>query len=94
MSTRKMIITQKYLEFQSNVKEIIDIDIFPSLEDIDLVDLLIYFNLYFEHNINYYDTIKDLLFLKNIKLTDAQLNEILPLITKCINEFKLIQKLI
>ena len=35
--TRKEIIINKYFEFQNNIKQIVDINIFPTLEDVDVV---------------------------------------------------------
>ena len=94
MSSRKEIIIKKYIDFQEKIKNVINIDIFPNLEDIDLVDLLLYFNIYFQNNNNYLNTINDLLFLKNIVIDEKELNKIMPIIEKSIDEFKLIQKLI
>ena len=34
--TRIEIIIDKYLEFQNNIKQIVDVDIFPTLEDLDV----------------------------------------------------------
>jgi hypothetical protein len=52
------------LEFQNNIKEIVDVDIFPSLEDIDIVDLLLFFNMSFGYTDNYTDIINDLISCK------------------------------
>ena len=48
MTTRKEVIIQNYLEFQKQLqKKNFDCSIFPSLEDVDLVDLLVLFILKF-----------------------------------------------
>jgi len=48
MTTRKEIIINKYLEFQHKLKFMdIDENIFPSLEDVDIIDVLIFFNTMF-----------------------------------------------
>ena len=47
MATKRDIIIKKFLQYEKDVKEIIDTSIIPSLEDIDVLDLLLYINLYF-----------------------------------------------
>lgn len=94
MTTRKEIIINSYMEFQKNVKSIINIDLFPKLEDVDVIDLLIYFDLYFKNTDDYSDIINELLFMNNIKLSNEKLNEIIPILTKYINQFKNIQKVL
>ena len=45
MATRKEIIIKHYLEFQKQLHDKkFDCSIFPSLEDVDIVDLLVLFN--------------------------------------------------
>ncbi len=51
MATRKEIIIKHYLEFQKQLQgEKNDFSIFPSLEDVDLVDLLVLFNYTFNNS--------------------------------------------
>lgn len=90
--TRKEIIITKYLEFQNNIKEIVDVDIFPSLEDIDIVDLLLFFNMTFSYTDNYADIINDLILFKKIKIQPEDLLKVMPVIIQFIDEFKLLQK--
>ena len=51
MATRKEIIIKHYLEFQKQLQgKKFDCSIFPSLEDVDLVDLLVLFNYTFNNS--------------------------------------------
>ncbi len=51
MATRKEIIIKHYLEFQKQSQGTeFDCSIFPSLEDVDLVDLLVLFNYTFNNS--------------------------------------------
>ena len=51
MATRKDIIIQNYLKFQKELRgEKFDCSIFPSLEDVDLVDLMVLFNYTFNNS--------------------------------------------
>ena len=90
--TRKEIVINKYLEFQNNIKEIVDVDIFPSLEDIDIVDLLLFFNMSFGYTDNYTDIINDLISFKKVKIQPEDLLKVMPVIIQFIDEFKLLQK--
>ena len=49
MTTKKDIIIKKFLEYETEIKKIVNTSIIPSLEDIDVLDLLLYINLYFNN---------------------------------------------
>ena len=80
------------MEFQNNIKEIVDVDIFPSLEDMDIVDLLLFFNMSFGYTDNYTDIINDLIFFNKVKIQPDDLLKVMPVIIQFIDEFKLLQK--
>jgi hypothetical protein len=90
--TRKEIIITKYLECQNNIKKIVDVDIFPSLEDLDVVDLLLFFNMTFGYTDSYTDIINDLIFFNGVKIQPEELTKVMPVIIQFIDEFKLLQK--
>ena len=90
--TRKEIIITKYLECQNKIKEIVDVNIFPSLEDMDIVDLLLFFNMTFGYTDNYTDIINDLIFFNRVKIQPDDLLKVMPVIIQFIDEFKLLQK--
>jgi hypothetical protein len=90
--TRKEIIINKYLEFQNNIKQIVDINIFPTLEDVDVVDLLLFFNMTFGYTDKYESIINDLILFNSVKIIPEDLLKVIPVITQFIDEFKLLQK--
>jgi len=90
--TRNEIIINKYLEFQYNIKSIVDVEIFPNLEDIDVVDLLLFFNMTFGYTDNYIDIINDLISFNRVKIQPEDLLKVMPVIIQFIDEFKLLQK--
>ena len=90
--TRKEIIINKYLEFQNNIKQIVDVNIFPSLEDLDVVDLLLFFNMTFAYATEYESIINDLILFNGVNIQPEELSKVMPIITKFIDEFKLLQK--
>ena len=90
--TRKEIIINKYLEFQNNIKQIVDVDIFPTLEDLDVVDLLLFFNMTFAYTTEYESIINDLILFNGVNIQPEELLKVMPIITTFIDEFKLLQK--
>ena len=92
MTTRKEIIIDKYLEFQNNIKQIVDVDIFPTLEDLDVVDLLLFFNMTFAYTTEYESIINDLILFNGVNIQPEELLKVMPIITTFIDEFKLLQK--
>jgi hypothetical protein len=90
--TRKEIIVNKYLEFQNNIKQIVDVDIFPTLEEVDVVDLLLFFNMTFGYTTEYESIINDLILFNGVKILPEDLLKVMPIITQFIDEFKLLQK--
>ena len=90
--TRKEIIVNKYLEFQNNIKQIVDVDIFPTLEDLDIVDLLLFFNMTFGYTTEYESIINDLILFNSVKILPKDMIKVMPIINQFIDEFKLLQK--
>jgi hypothetical protein len=70
-NTRRDIIVSKYLQFQKELKQLnFDCSIFPSLDEVDLVDLLVLFNMYFNSLTNVEDSLNQLLLLNNVSCTE------------------------
>jgi hypothetical protein len=92
MTTRKEIIINKYLEFQNNINNIVPINIFPSLEEVDVVDLLLFFNFTFGYVNEYENIITELISFNNVKIQPDELQKVMPVIIQFIDEFKLLQK--
>ena len=82
MTTRKEIIIKKYLEFQEKIK-LFDINenIFPSLEEMDVVDILIYFSTK-SFSILYSFDFKKILYL--IQIINFCLNQIIYFFIKIV----------
>ena len=93
MSCKKEILIKKYLEFQKNLAEVgFNTSLFPALEDIDIVDLLLFFNICFAYTDNYEATIKNLASSYGVKISDEELEKGMPYITEYINWLKAFQK--
>ena len=80
MTTKKEVLIKKYIEYQNEVKEIIDCSILPSLDDFDILDILLYFNLYFNiGQSNYEKTIYEIIEMNNLIINDTDLKKVMPL---------------
>ena len=78
--TRKDLITEKYTELKIQLEEYIDGSLFPSIENIDISDIVFYLNFYFPKNgqKEYIATIEKL--LKPIEISDNDISEVTNLI--------------
>ena len=88
MTTRKDLITIKYIELLNKIKQHTPIEIFPSLEDIEIYEMVYYFNMYFNFDYkNHYIVVKDIIQQKKLNISDEILNIIYPDIDLFLNEF-------
>ena len=77
MTTKKEVLIKKYIEYQNEVKKIIDCSILPSLDDFDILDILLYFNLYFNiGQSNYEKTIYEIIEMNNLIINDTDLKKL------------------
>ena len=80
MTTKKEILIKKYIEYQNEVKRNIDCSILPSLNDFDILDILLYFNLYFNiGQSNYEKTIYEIIEMNKLDINDTDLIKVMPL---------------
>ena len=80
MTTKKEVLIKKYMDYQNQIKQIIDCNILPSLDDFDILDILLYFNLYF--NIgqpNYEKVIRDTIEMNKLNINETDLQKVMPL---------------
>ncbi len=89
--TRKEYLEKQYFLFENELKEIIGENIFPSLEDVDIVDILTFFQLTFGNTTDYQEIVKSVI-KYHVNITDEQFIKIYPLIEKYINELKIFLK--
>jgi len=88
--TRRQILTEKYIEFQSKMKELIGTTLnFPSLEDYDICDLLIFFNMTFGDSNDIEKIISELL---NPDIPDYKYREMIELVREYVTWIRLFQQ--
>ena len=85
--TRKEIIQEKYIILKNQLEEYINENLFPSVDDYSINDIVYYLNLYFPKGSenNYCNTIERLLKNKNIELDDNDFSDCVNLIIDFIN---------
>ena len=79
MATKKDIIIKKFLDYETEIKKIVNTSIIPSLEDIDVLDLLLYINLYFNNEQDKKKTIIYLIDMQGIDINQEQFNKAMPI---------------
>jgi hypothetical protein len=89
-TTRKELITIKYNELQKELKQFIAVDIFPSLDDIDVADLIFYLALTFPGgpNDDYRTQLKNILSCHNLEYSEEDFNKIYSIVNHYIIWFK------
>ena len=85
--TRKEIIEQKYNLLKDQLEQYINQNLFPSVDDYSINDIVYYLNLYFPKGSEEYysDTIERLMKNKNIELDDNGFSDVVNLIIDFIN---------
>lgn len=87
--TRKELIVEQYAILKTEIQKtgLIKGDIFPSLNDIDIGDLIYYFKLTFSDSSNYESSIIDLLECKDIYLNTQEQEQIVNIIIPFLDTF-------
>ena len=70
MTTRKDVLTNKYEILKSKLELYVDKDLFPSLDNFDMVDIISFIKLYFPIGTDYNETIRGLMKEKEIIVSD------------------------
>ena len=86
-TTRKELIIKKYDSLLKSIKNEAIIDVLPSLDEMDLLDIIYFFNLYFVKG-NYKENLSFLLEMKSINLNDDEFNKLYDLVLPFIDWLK------
>ena len=79
MATKKESIIKRFLQYETEIKNIVSTSIIPSLEDIDVLDLLLYINLYFNNQQDKQKTVIYLIDMQGLDITNDQLTNALTI---------------
>ena len=87
MTTKKDLIINKYQYLKSQLEVYINSNLFPSLDDYDITDIIFYLNLYFPKGgeQEYINTIEKLMKQKQIDINDNDYTTVVNLIIDFIN---------
>ena len=87
MTTKKDLVIHMYKYLKSQLEVYIDSNLFPSLDDYDIKDIIFYLNLYFPKGSEegYIDTIEKLMKQKQIDINDDDYTIVNNLILDFIN---------
>jgi hypothetical protein len=88
--TRKQLITEKYSLLIQQLTEtgLLSDDLFPSLDDIDVSDLIFFFQVSFPDSSKYTSAIEDLLDCKDIRLKPKDKNKVVNIILPFLEIFR------
>ena len=91
VETRKDKIIKKYLEIENEIKTITDKTILPNLDTFDIVDLVLYIDYIISSSTDLRETAQTLIKQNKIKLTEEEIEKLVPLVENFVvffNDFK------
>ena len=91
MTTRRAQIVKRYTALEAELKKYIDVALFPSLDDIDLADVVFLITTTFlgvDSQDQYTEKIRDLVASNGIKMTDETLSKVTPMISDFVHWLK------
>ena len=86
--TKKEYLQKKYIEFSHDITVILKTKIFPSLDELDITDILLFFQYTFWGTENYTDIVKNLISMHHYEIDDEMFHKLYPIIEKYINDLK------
>ena len=86
--TKKEYLEKKYIQFSNDIGAILGNQLFPSLDELCMIDILLFFQYTFWNIDDYNEIIQQLLTFHHPEFTPEQYNLIYPVIEKYINDLK------
>jgi hypothetical protein len=86
--TKKDFLEQKYIAFSNEIGAILETNIFPSLSDLCMVDILLFFQYTFWAIDDYRDVVRNLIEVHHQDISDEKFERIYPIIRNYINDLK------
>jgi hypothetical protein len=86
--SKKEYLEKKYIEFSNDIGKIIKVDLFPSLDELCMVDILLFFQYTFWGTDEYRDIVKNIIAMNHLAIDDDTFDKIYPIVEKYINELK------
>ena len=79
---------KKYIEFSNDIGKILKVDLFPSLDELCMIDILLFFQYTFWGTDDYKDIVRNIIAMHHQEIDEETFNIIYPVIEKYINDLK------
>ena len=87
--TKRDLIKMLYTQFQAEINQIVDLSyIFPSIDDIDIADLVFTISYTFPDGCNTKHTLYELILMQNIQIPNDTITQILPIVDNFLIRFR------
>jgi len=86
--SKKIYLERKYIEFSNDIAKILNVKLFPSLDELCMVDLLLFFQYTFWNDHDYRDIVRNIIAMHHQEINDETFDRIYPIIEKYINDLK------
>jgi hypothetical protein len=86
--TKKEYLEKKYIEFSNDIGKILNVNLFPSLDELCMIDILLFFQYTFWGTDDYRDIVRNIIAMHHQEIDDETFEKIYPVIEKYINDLK------
>jgi hypothetical protein len=86
--SKKQYLEKKYIEFSNEIGTILNVNIFPSLNELAMIDILLFFQCTFWGTDDYKDIVRNIINMHHQEIDDETFHKIYPVIEKYINDLK------
>ena len=86
--SKKEYLEKKYIEFSNDIGKILKVDLFPSLDELCMIDILLFFQYTFWGTDDYRDIVKNIIAMHHQEIDEETFNKIYPIVEKYINDLK------
>ena len=86
--TKKEYLEKKYIEFSNDIGKILNVNLFPSLSELCMIDILLFFQYTFWGTDDYRDIVRNIIAMHHQEIDDETFEKIYPVIEKYINDLK------
>ena len=86
--SKKEYLEKKYIEFSNDIGKILKVDLFPSLDELCMIDILLFFQYTFWGTDDYKDIVRNIIAMHHQEIDEETFNKIYPIVEKYINDLK------
>jgi hypothetical protein len=86
--SKKQYLEKKYIEFSNDIATILNVNLFPSLDELCMVDILLFFQYTFWGTEDYRDIVRNIIAMHHQEINDETFDRMYPIIEKYINDLK------